>query len=153
MRANLDSAVDRGCSARMLWTQRITKKRTCTCKGHRGFIVTPSEPNDSCNAPLATSGSRVNHPARSSLLHRTCCEPPPMRRAQTLACDDSCAAIRAPINRDQTHDVLLRPARHHFVRLQHEPRPSPRREQIAPGHALPAHIHHLWSWTVRHART
>ena len=44
---------------RMLWMQRVTKKHRCTREVQRGFFVTPSGPNDSCNTPRTTAESRI----------------------------------------------------------------------------------------------
>ncbi len=56
---NLDSSVKRGISVRMLWRQKVAKKRRRTRWVRRGFFVIPFGPNGSCRKPRLTDGSRI----------------------------------------------------------------------------------------------
>ncbi len=54
----LDPSVKRGISVRMLWRQKVAKKRRRTRWVCRGFFVIPFGPNGSCRKPRLTDGSR-----------------------------------------------------------------------------------------------
>ncbi len=54
----LDPSVKRGISVRMLWRQKVAKKRRRTRWVRRGFFVIPFGPNGSCRKPRLTDGSR-----------------------------------------------------------------------------------------------
>ena len=54
----LDPSVKRGISVRMLWRQKVAKKRRRTRWVRRGFFVIPFGPNGSCRNPRLTDGSR-----------------------------------------------------------------------------------------------
>ncbi len=54
----LDPSVKRGISVRMLWRQKVAKKRRRTRWVRQGFFVIPFGPNGSCRKPRLTDGSR-----------------------------------------------------------------------------------------------
>ncbi len=64
----LDPSVKRGISVRMLWRQKVAKKRRRTRWVRRGFFVIPFGPNGSCRKPRLTDGSRLISYSAYSIL-------------------------------------------------------------------------------------